>query len=74
MEDLHTIGTVGKIIRILEMPDQTTTIILQGVKRMELEEIVDTIPYLKGRVKALGEDIPDKMIRNSMHWWKLARI
>ena len=37
-----------KIIRILEMPDQTTTIILQGVKRMELEEIVDTIPYLKG--------------------------
>lgn len=74
LEDLHTIGTVGKIIRILEMPDQTTTIILQGVKRMELEEIVDTTPYLKGRVKALGEDIPDKMIRNSMHWWKLARI
>ena len=26
LEDLHTIGTVGKIIRILEMPDQTTTI------------------------------------------------
>ena len=41
LEDLHTIGTIGKIIRILEMPDQTTTIILQGVKRMELEEIVD---------------------------------
>ena len=60
LEDLHTIGTVGKIIRILEMPDQTTTIILQGVKRMELEEIVDTTLYLKGRVKALGEDIPDK--------------
>ena len=60
LEDLHTIGTIGKIIRILEMPDQTTTIILQGVKRMELEEIVDTTPYLKGRVKALEEDIPDK--------------
>ena len=60
LEDLHTIGTVGKIIRILEMPDQTTTIILQGVKRMELEEIVDTTPYLKGRVRALEEDIPDK--------------
>ena len=48
LEDLHTIGTIGKIIRILEMPDQTTTIILQGVKRMELEEIVDITPYLKG--------------------------
>lgn len=30
LEDLHTIGTIGKIIRILEMPDQTTTIILQA--------------------------------------------
>ena len=29
-EDLHTIGTVAKIVRVLEMPDQTTTVILQG--------------------------------------------
>ncbi|MDE6172694.1 MAG: LON peptidase substrate-binding domain-containing protein, partial [Bacteroides sp.] len=60
MEDLHTIGTVGKIIRILEMPDQTTTIILQGIKRMELKEIVDTVPYLKGRIKTLEESLPKK--------------
>ena len=60
MEDLHTIGTVGKIIRILEMPDQTTTIILQGIKRMELKEIVDTFPYLKGRVSTLEESLPKK--------------
>ena len=25
LEDLHTIGTVAKIVRVLEMPDQTTT-------------------------------------------------
>ena len=31
-EDLHTIGTVAKIVRVLEMPDQTTTVILQGSK------------------------------------------
>ncbi len=30
LEDLHNIGTVGRIVRILEMPDQTTTVILQG--------------------------------------------
>ena len=34
LDDLHNIGTVGKIIRILEMPDQSTTVIIQGVKRM----------------------------------------
>ena len=60
MEDLHDIGTIAKIVRILEMPDQTTTIILQGSKRMELKEIVETEPYLKGRIKTLSEELPDK--------------
>ena len=44
-EDLHTIGTVAKIVRVLEMPDRTTTVILQGAKPMELKEIVETTPY-----------------------------
>ena len=64
LEDLHTIGTVGKIIRILEMPDQTTTIILQGVKRMELEEIVDTTPYLKGgKIKNPKERRSEELVK-----------
>ena len=60
LEDLHTIGTVAKIVRVLEMPDQTTTVILQGSKRMELKEITDTTPYLKGRIATLNEELPEK--------------
>lgn len=60
MEDLHTIGTVGKIVRILEMPDQTTTVILQGLKRVELLSITDTHPYLRGKVEVLEEELPAK--------------
>ena len=59
-EDLHTIGTIGKIIRILEMPDQTTTVILQGLKRFELQNITEVHPYLKGEVLLLEEEIPPK--------------
>ena len=59
-EDLHTIGTVAKIVRVLEMPDQTTTVILQGSTRMELKEITDTTPYLKGRIATLNEELPEK--------------
>ena len=59
-EDLHNIGTVARIIRVLEMPDQSTTVILQGSKRMELEEIIETEPYLKGRIKTLDDVFPDK--------------
>lgn len=59
-EDLHPVGTIGKIVRVLEMPDQTTTVILQGVRRMELVEIHETTPYLKGRIKSLDEELPAK--------------
>ncbi len=60
LDDLHSIGAVGKIIRILEMPDQSTTVIIQGVKRMKLENIVEVDPYLKGHVLTLQEEIPEK--------------
>ena len=60
LEDLHRIGTVAKIVRTLEMPDQTTTVILQGSKRMELQELTASEPYLKARVKLLDEILPDK--------------
>ena len=60
LEDLHNIGTVGRIVRILEMPDQTTTVILQGMKRLNLTSIIETHPYLKGEIELLEEDIPSK--------------
>lgn len=60
LKDLHAIGTVGKIVRILEMPDQTTTVILQGMKRLELKSIVDTYPYLQGNIELFEEILPPK--------------
>lgn len=59
-EDLHTIGTVGKVVRVLEMPDQTTTVIIQGMKRLELKSITETSPYLRGEVNIIEEEIPSK--------------
>ncbi|KAA6344685.1 Lon protease 1 [termite gut metagenome] len=57
-EDLHPIGTIGKIVRILDMPDNTTTIIIEGVKRLELKEITDTHPYMRGKVELLNDELP----------------
>ena len=50
---MNHIGTIAKIVRVLEMPDQSTTVILQGIKRFTLNEIVAETPYLKGKVMAL---------------------
>ncbi|MBP3470783.1 MAG: endopeptidase La [Paraprevotella sp.] len=59
-DDLYTTGTLAKIIRVLELPDQSITIILQGMNRFELHEIVSVRPYLTGRVTRLNENLPDK--------------
>ena len=55
IDDLYQVGVVAKVLRLLEMPDRTTTVILQGLRRIELQEITQYDPYLKGRVKPLDE-------------------
>ncbi len=57
-DDLNRIGTIAKIMRLLKMPDGTTTVIIQGKKRFELLEPVMEIPYLKARVKEFPEIKP----------------
>ncbi|MBE6286667.1 MAG: endopeptidase La [Mediterranea massiliensis] len=59
LEDLYEIGILARVEQLIEMPDKTTTAILNGIKRIRLEEIVDTKPYLKGRITLLEEEIPD---------------
>ena len=38
LEDMHDIGTVAKIIKVFEMPDKSTTVILQGYQRIRLSD------------------------------------
>jgi len=39
-EDLYHVGTIARIMKLLKMPDGTTTAILQGRKRFKLEEMI----------------------------------
>lgn len=57
--DLHSIGTIGQIVKLLEMPDGSTTAIIQGRKRMAVRELVSFEPYFVARVKSLPEVKPD---------------
>lgn len=54
-EDLNKIGTVAHILKMLRMPDGNTTIIIQGKRRFQLVEVIQTEPYMKARVEALTE-------------------
>lgn len=62
-DDLYTTGVIADIVRVLEMPDGTTTVILQGKKRFSLDALEETEPYLKGKISLLEDKMPDKTDR-----------
>ena len=61
LKDIHRTGVVAQILRVLKMPDGNTTVIIQGKKRFEIEEIIQDEPYLKATVK---EAVDDKVIED----------
>jgi ATP-dependent protease La len=66
--DVQQIGTIARIVRILEMPDNSTTVLLQGIQRFELKEIVTSTPYHQGLVTLLHDKVPaeDNRVFNAL--------
>jgi ATP-dependent Lon protease len=55
-KDIHKVGVVAQILRVLKMPDGNTTVIIQGKKRFRLKEVVQEKPYLKATTEEFLED------------------
>lgn len=58
--DLYNVGTVAQIVRLLKMPDGSTTAIIQGKKRFKIKQPLQSEPYLKAEVSYLKEKKFDK--------------
>ena len=58
--DIHKIGTVARILRVLKMPDGNITVILQGKKRFEIESVLTESPYITAQIKEVPEKRPGK--------------
>lgn len=56
--DIHNVGTVARILRVLKMPDGNTTVILQGKKRFAIDEVTTEEPYLRATIKEVQEERP----------------
>ncbi|MCG9792982.1 endopeptidase La [Flavobacterium algicola] len=57
-KDIHKVGTVARILRVLKMPDGNTTVIIQGKKRFEIKEIISEEPYMTATIKDVIEKKP----------------
>ncbi|MDC1305223.1 LON peptidase substrate-binding domain-containing protein, partial [Salibacteraceae bacterium] len=55
-ENLFEIGTIAKILKMLKMPDGSSTIIIQGMRRVRIKEITQTDPYFKAKVEVFTKE------------------
>lgn len=53
--DLHAVGTVGKVHKMVRTPNSNVVVFLEGLQRMRVEEVIGLKPFLRARV----EDLPD---------------
>src|SRR3982750_1738133 len=57
--DLFTVGTATHIHKMFKLPDGSLRLIVQGLARLRLDEVVATQPYLRARVSAATEGTND---------------
>ena len=64
IENIYSIGTVAKILRVLKMPDGNTTVIIQGKKRFKIKSVVNTDPYIQATVDSVSDKSQKKSDSN----------
>jgi ATP-dependent Lon protease len=60
-DDVHRTGTLASIHRLFRAPDGTIRLLVQGLARIEVDEFVETEPYLRAKVHAIPETIEDTL-------------
>lgn len=61
--DLFSLGTVARVLKVLEMPDGSTSVILQGLHRFEVEQFVASEPFFKANIRVLTDEAIDEKDR-----------
>lgn len=59
-DDIHKVGVVARILRVLKMPDGNVTVIIQGKKRFAINEVVEESPYMRATILEYPENRPEK--------------
>jgi ATP-dependent Lon protease len=60
VKDINTLGTVARILRVLQMPDGNTTVIIQGKKRFKIAEVLTETPYMTATIREAKDESVDQ--------------
>jgi len=58
-EDLYEVGTVGKVLQLLKLPDGTVKVLVEGVKRAKVEALIPHKNFLEAKVEVISEEKTD---------------
>ncbi len=68
IKDLNSVGTVASILKMLQMPDGSITIIIQGKKKFKVKSEISTDPYLQAQIEEFIE-VDVKMVDKELNAW-----
>ncbi len=57
-KDLHLVGTVARIVKMLKMPDGSNTVIIQGLNRFRMTQVLTEDPYITAKIENLADIQP----------------
>ena len=60
LNDLYEVGVVADVVKVLELGDGSTNVILQGHSTFHLDDLTESKPYLQGRISLVEELMPQK--------------
>ena len=67
LDDIYRVGTIARILKIIHLPDGSSTAVLQGRRRFRLVELTKEIPYLEGKIVPLPhEKVKNKVMLKAM--------
>ena len=58
-DDIYKVGTAARILKVLEMPNGNLTVILHGLEKIEIRDVITSDPYITAVVVALKDTIPE---------------
>ena len=61
LDDIYRVGTAATVLKLLRMPDGSNSLLVHGLVRIGIEELVATEPYWRARVHAHDEPTPDSL-------------
>ena len=67
IEDLHTVGTIATIMKMVKMVDGSQRIVVQGLSRFKLIEFSQREPHLRAKILPIFEDYQKDMEVDAMY-------